>query len=125
MNRIQLLCIGLLLSGSVQAGKQLNFINLEIEEIELKQIEGSLEKDLIQKRFDLQIKRLELILTDEDVTDERINLMLRQGMGINYPGIYPITIIAPMKLAGKTNKEIYIAVWTQLESDRIARLQKA
>ena len=46
-------------------------------------------------------------------------------MGINYPGIYSMTIIAPMKLAGKTNKEIYIALWTQLESDRIARLQKA
>ena len=125
MNRIQLLCIALLISGSVQAGKQLNFINLEIEEIELKQIEGSLERDLIEKKLDLQIKRLELILTDEDVTDERINLMLRQGMGINYPGIYSMTIIAPMKLAGKTNKEIYIALWTQLESDRIARLQKA
>lgn len=125
MNRIQLLCIGLLISGSIQAGKQLNFINLEIEEIELKQIEGSLERDLIEKKLDLQIKRLELILTDEDVTDERINLMLRQGMGINYPGIYSMAIIAPMKLAGKTNKEIYIAVWTQLESDRIARLQKA
>ena len=148
MNHIKLLCIGLLLSGSLQAGgafssepapaaaaaqptqeEQLRLINIRILELELEQSLRRFDRtaadtqEFIDKMFDLNMQKLQLTLKDEDVTDAKIEQLLACA-GITGMSFYKITIVNPLREAGKTNKEIYVALWGQLESDRIARSQQ-